>query len=119
MRIECIIEEHTDVYIDVSETWTRGEYRQLTMVNGLDEYLEWFRRKVTGVRLTLADGTVITDPQAVTMALLDQMPLVLTGFVERALYQATGNLRSLGNASGRVSLITSATKIPALSPTAS
>ena len=53
---------------------------------------------------------VITDPQAVTMEALDTMALTLTGFVERALYQATGNLRALGNASGRVSFGTSATK---------
>ncbi len=103
MRVECSIEGLTDNFIDVADDWTRGEYRQLSNVTDLEEYLVWFRRKVTGVKLTTATGEYITDPQAVTMDTLDTMSLQLTGFVERALYQACNHLRALGNASGRAS----------------
>ena len=119
MRIDCTIEGYTDNFIEVTDNWTRGEYRQLTSISDLEEYLSWFRQKVTGVKLSTAFGEYITDPTEVTLESLDDMALMLTGFVERALYQATGNLRSLGNASGRVSFGSFVTKMtPAPSPTA-
>ena len=62
------------------------------------------------MKLSTAFGEYITDPTEVTLESLDDMALMLTGFVERALYQATGNLRSLGNASGRVPFGSFATK---------
>ncbi len=119
MRIDCTIEGYTDNFIEVTDNWTRGEYRQLTSISDLEEYLSWFRRKVTGVKLSTAFGEYITDPTEVTLESLDDMALTLTGFVERALYQATGNLRSLGNASGRVSFGSFVTKMtPAPNQTA-
>ena len=118
MRVECSIEGLTDNFIDVADDWTRGEYRQLSGVTDLEEYLVWFRRKVTGVKLSTATGEYITDPQAVTMDTLDTMSLQLTGFVERALYQACNHLRALGNASGRASFATFGPKtMSALNPT--
>ena len=117
MRVECTIPGHEDNYVDVADQWTRGEYRALTAISGLDEYLVWFQRKVTGCKLSVG-AVYITDPQLVTAAALDDMDLVLTGFVEQALFRACSNLRNLGNASGRVSFGTYATKTPALNPTA-
>jgi len=102
MRVECTVVGYEDNYIDVADRWTRSEYRALTAIGNIDDYLVWFHDKVTGCKLSVADEHV-TDPQAVTVAVLDEMDLVLTGFVEQALFRACTNLRNLGNASGRVS----------------
>lgn len=117
-RVDCIIEGFEDNYIEVTGDWIRSEHVELVGLTETEEYLSWFRSKVTSMRLSAKGGGYVTDPQSMTMEVYNNLNLSLTGFVERSLYLATGSMRALGNASGRVSSGSSATKtISAPSPT--
>ena len=112
MRIQCTLEDFPDCWVEVSETWTRAEERQLIGSNA-DQWIELWQRRVVACNLRTVDGEFLTQPAAVTWDSIDQMDVRLTGFVGAVLSTAVQELRSLGKVSRRVSFNGQGTPKPA------
>ena len=69
-----------DNWVDVSERWTRAEFREL-MEADAEESLDIFRRKVTACHLPPETGDVVTDPLLVNDKLLEALDLRVVGFL--------------------------------------
>lgn len=111
MRIECDIAGLEANWVDVSDVWTRREFKALVGTDG-GELIEMLHDKITACNIETADGA-ITDPAEITESSMDDMDLRLVGFIGSVLVTACMRLRELGNVSGRVS--SSGTEKPPLS----
>jgi hypothetical protein len=101
MRLHCDIEGLEDNWIDISEQWTRREFREMLDANG-DELLAILHAKATACHIEAGD-TVITDVADLTEDALDDIDLRLVGFIGGILVHAGVRLRELGNVSARPS----------------
>lgn len=95
IRIVPDIEDLAESYVDVSERWTRNEFKALLDADGEDT-LSTLRRKLDGCHLQLEDGSFCDEPGQITDSLLDRMDLRLIGFIGAAPLKACSHLRSLG-----------------------
>lgn len=101
VKVECSTPGLEANWIEVSDVWSRGELRDYTSLKG-DQFIELWRRKVTGVNLATVTGEVIDDP-AVVHDKLDDLDLRLIGFITAALLEATSYLLVLGEVNRRLS----------------
>jgi len=91
-----------DNWVDVSEKWTRAEFRALTKAEGAEFWRIW-NEKVSGCHLETAPKAWCDNPAAIDEDSLDDMDLRLLGFVGAVMVNAGVHLRSLGNARARLS----------------
>ena len=101
VRIECTAEGFEGTWVDVSERWTRREFKEMLESDGA-EWLDTFHKKVTACNIETG-GEPITNPQSVTEDMLDDVDMQVLGFLGTVLLEAVAHLRSLGFMSGRVS----------------
>jgi len=101
IRIECSIEDFGDTWVEVSDKWTRREYRDMLDAEG-DAWLDLFHAKVEACHIQ-TDGEPITDPQELTEDMLDDVDMRVLGFLGGLFIDAAQALRSLGFMSGHVS----------------
>ena len=101
VRIECAVDGFEETWVEVSDRWTRSEFKALIDAEG-DEWLGTFHDKVTACHIQSSENP-ITDPQAVTEDALDDVDMQVLGFLGTVLLEAVTHLRSLGFMSGRVS----------------
>ncbi len=101
LRFTVNIEGLESDWVEVSESWTRGEVKA---VNASDEatLLDYLQRKLTGCHLSRPGGEPLTDPAHITEEALDELDLRLVDFLGTVLIQATAHLRSLGPLAGRL-----------------
>lgn len=102
VRIECTTEGFEGTWVEVSDRWTRREFKELLDSEG-DDWLETFHVKVDACNIE-TDGEPITDPAMVTEDTLDDVDMQVLGFLGTVLFEAAAHLRSLGFMSGRISL---------------
>ena len=104
VRVVPDIPDLSENYIDVSDKWTRTEYKRLFDADG-EETLSITRSKLDGCHLQLDDGTFLDDPNLITDETLDRMDMRLIGFLGSATLRACNHLRSLGFLSARPSSV--------------
>ena len=108
VRIDCTADGFEDTWVEVSDRWTRREFKALLESEG-DEWLDIFHKKVTGCHIQTS-GDPLTSPAAITEDSLDDVDMEIVGFLSTVLLEAVSHLRSLGFMSGRVSLNSDAKK---------
>lgn len=90
-------------WLDVSDKWTRAEFKRLLDADGA-ETLAITRAKVVGCHIE-TDGGAIDDPAGLTEDALDHVDMRLLGFLGAAVLTAVTHLRSLGFRSARPSFV--------------
>ena len=104
IKFFCDIEGLQDNWIGMSERWTQGETKlaEAAMGQGWTDYLAFLAKKVESCNLLVGE-MILSNFTEVTEESLDAMDLRLVGFIGGMISQTTIRLRSLGNASARVS----------------
>lgn len=101
-RVTCTTEGFTDNWIELSESWTRREVKELDGSN-VGEVLAILRRKAMACNILLSDGTAITDPQRLAEDALEDCDQQVWGFILGCQFRAVAALQALGNFSVRLS----------------
>lgn len=101
MRFECNLEGFTDNWVEISDSWTRREGKDIDALPEQKAFDKYFPLKVTACCIVLSDGTRLTDPLKINLDALDDADSRVVGFVARALYRAHREALALGNASAR------------------
>ena len=108
MKFTCNLEGFEGNWIEFSDRWTRAEGKELFDLPERDAFNKFMPAKCIACHLEQSDGDPITDPAKLTYDALDDVDLVVFGFVARALYNCYQELTRLGNASARLSSNTTA-----------
>lgn len=108
MRFDCEVPGLEKCYVEVSEVWTRAEYKKIIadLATGTipdEALLGWLRKKLVGCHLAKGDGTFVDDPQQLDEATADQLDLRLGGVLGLCLPQAARELNRLGFRNARLS----------------
>lgn len=101
-RITCTTEGFTDNWIELSESWTRREVKELDGSNVV-EVLAILRRKATACNIILSSGEVVTEVTRLTEAELEDCDQQVWGFLLGCQFRAVAALQSLGNFNVRLS----------------
>lgn len=95
-------EGFTDNFIEVSDSWTMKEVRELTDGDE-NEYFRFFRSKVTSMLLRDETGKEFTNPKEITKEDLDEFNISLIGFFGSSLSLHVRRRKALGGANVRTS----------------
>lgn len=98
------LEGYTDCFIEVSDSWTMKEVRELTD-GGEDEYFNFFHQKVTSMFLLDEDRKEFTNPREITKEDLDNFNVALIGFFGSILSFHVRRRKTLGGVNVRASLL--------------
>ena len=106
MKYYSEIEGYEDCYVDVVDKWTMKELKELT-ASGEQEYFELFRRKVSAILLRDIDGNELRDITKLDDDFIENLDVVMAGFIGTVLAMHVRQRRSLGGLSVRQSSSTS------------
>ena len=106
MKYYSEIEGYEDCYVDVVDKWTMKELKELT-ASDEQEYFNLFRRKVTGILLRDIDGNELRDITKLDDEFVENLDVVMAGFIGTVLAMHVRQRRSLGGMSVRQSSTTS------------
>ena len=101
MRLYCDIDGLDKNWIEISDAWTRREYKDMVDAESA-EFFDILHAKATACHIETSGG-VIEDPADITEDSIDDVDMRLVGFIGSVLVSACVRLRSLGNASARAS----------------
>ncbi len=101
-RITCTTEGFTDNWVDLSESWTRREVKELDRATVVG-VLEILRKKATGCNIILSNGDVVTEVTKLTEDDLVDCDQQVWGFILGCQFRAVAALQSLGNFNVRLS----------------
>lgn len=108
MKFICNLEGFTDNWIEFSDSWTRREGKELFELAERDAFNKFVPLKCIACHIEQVDGEPLTDPAKLSYDALDDVDLVVFGFMARALFSCYQELTRLGNASARLSSSTTA-----------
>lgn len=94
------LEGYTDCFIEVSDSWTMREVRELTD-GGEEEYFNFFNSKVTSMFLLDEDRKEFTNPREITKEDLDNFNVSLVGFFGSILSFHVRRRKTLGGVNVR------------------
>lgn len=100
MRYQCDIEGYEDCFIELKQSWTRGEIKRFFNQSG-DEWLGLLRSKIETIHLRQANGDVIDTPEKFTNDSVDEVDFVFWRWVQAALQKAIDDLQNLGEENAR------------------
>ena len=106
MKYYSEIEGYEDCYVDVVDKWTMKELKELT-ASGESEYFELFRRKVSAIYLKDIDGNELRDITKLDDEFIENLDVIMAGFIGTVLAMHVRQRRSLGGMSVRQSSSTS------------
>lgn len=102
MRYVCQEEGFGEAFVEFLDTgWTRADLRRL---RDLDESSAWFgvlRQRVVALHLPVVGGEPLTDINALTPDVLDQMDIVVYNWFVATIIEAMRDVTHLGNAPWR------------------
>jgi hypothetical protein len=104
IRLECTLPELAANWVDLSDVWTRGEVRDWyagSLASKETVTLPLLEKKLVGVHLHLADGTLVTDA-ATLFARLDDMDMRLVRWLGVSVMAALQENLALGEAQRRL-----------------
>jgi len=101
-RVTCTTEGFTDNWIELSESWTRREVRELDRAT-VAGVLETLRKKATGCNIILSSGETVTEVTKLTEDDLEDCDQQVWGFILGCQFRAVAALQSLGNFNVRLS----------------
>lgn len=101
-RITCTTEGFTDNWVDLSESWTRREVKELDRAT-VAGVLETLRKKATACNIILSSGDTVTEVTKLTEDGLEDCDQQVWGFLLGCQFRAVAALQSLGNFSVRLS----------------
>ncbi len=101
-KVTCTTEGFTDNWIDLSESWTRREVKELDGSN-IAEVLAILRRKATACNIILSTGEVVTEVTRLTEDGLEDCDQQVWGFILGCQFREVAALQALGNFSVRLS----------------
>lgn len=101
-RVTCTTDGFADNWVELSESWTRREVKELDR-SGVEAVLDSLRRKATACHIVLSDGSTIDDVDMLTEDNLDDADQQVWGFILGCQFRAVGALQALGNFSVRLS----------------
>jgi len=87
-----------EIYIDVSDRWTKREVDACRNASPEEYIEEWFPKKVSALSIPCESGD-ITDTMGLTLDVLEDIDYRLYGFVMTSLYKAIGKLFLLSQTS--------------------
>ena len=116
IRIYCDDAEYGETWIDLSPRWSQGDMAKMLEVQG-DDFYAFLRGKCVACHIQTIDGGVITDPAEITDAGLNDVDVLLIGWLGRSMPLAVAKRRALGNASARLSLPNTGTATNQTTPT--
>ncbi len=106
MKYYSEIEGYEDCYVDVVDKWTMKELKELT-ASDEQEYFDLFRRKVSAILLRDIDGNELRDITKLNDEFVENLDVVMAGFIGTVLAMHVRQRRSLGGLSVRQSSSTS------------
>lgn len=101
-RITCTTEVFSDNWIELSESWTRREVKELDKAT-VAGVLETLRKKATACNIILSTGEIVTEVTKLTEDDLVDCDQQVWGFLLGCQFRAVAALQSLGNFSVRLS----------------
>lgn len=99
MRYDCDYEGYDHCYVEISDSWTRGEIKRFFASNG-DDFLSILQSKVTAIHLDMNSG-VIDSADKLTVENSDNVDMGLWRWFATALNKGVDDLYSLGEANAR------------------
>jgi hypothetical protein len=118
IRIECTLAALAGNWVDLSDVWTRGEIRAWyvgSMAKRDEVTLALLAKKLVGVHVYLADGTLIEDAQTL-IERLDDVDIRLVRWLAGGVNNALKELMALEEARRRLLFdgveMVAATKMP-------
>ncbi len=105
MKYFSEIEGYEDCYVDVVDKWTMKELKELT-ASDEEQYFELFRRKVTSILLRDSDGNELRDITKLDNDFIENLDVIMAGFIGTVLAMHVRQRRSLGGMSVRQSSTT-------------
>lgn len=106
MKYYSEIEGYEDCYVDVVDKWTMKELKELT-ASDEQEYFDLFRRKVSAILLRDIDGNELRDITQLNDEFVENLDVIMAGFIGTVLAMHVRQRRSLGGLSVRQSSTTS------------
>lgn len=104
IRIECTLPALAGNWVDLSDVWTRGEIRAWyagALANREEVTHPLLARKLVGVHLYLADGTLVEDA-ATLFERIDDFDIRLVRWLAAAVMDALKELMAMGEAKRRL-----------------
>lgn len=104
IRIECTFPGLAGNWVDLSDVWTRGEIRDWyagSLANNDAVTLPLLAKKLVGVHVYLADGTLVEDAQTLVER-LDDVDIRLVRWLAGGVMDALRELMTLGEAKRRL-----------------
>jgi hypothetical protein len=89
---------YTDCYIDVEEQWTLKELNELVATDE-DNYFDVLRKKTLGIFLRDVDGNELRDVKKLDKDFVENIDVILAGFLGTVLVRHVRDRRSLGGLS--------------------
>jgi hypothetical protein len=102
MKYFSNVEGYEDCFVDVVDKWTMKELRELTASNETD-YFSLFKRKVTSILIKDIDGNELRDITKLDDSFIENIDVVMAGFLGTVLAMHVRERRSLGGLSVRQS----------------
>lgn len=96
LRYVCPIEDYPDDFIEVSEAWTRGEYRTFWQSEDGAAVLAVWAAKLVACHLSRPQGEALTDPKTISEETIDSLDMRVFLWVQGAMLQAATEVSRLG-----------------------
>jgi hypothetical protein len=112
MRHECPVEGHADNFVEISDSWSRRDFRTFWESNDPVQLVDLYQRKTAACNLTPVDPGVppITKGAQIVEETLDTLDMRVFMWFQAAFLVAANEVQNLGKAEQRRLYSPSATK---------
>jgi hypothetical protein len=102
LRYTCPVADYPEDFVEVSEAWSRRDFRTFWLSEEGDPILDIYRRKIVACHLSRADGQPpLTDPATLNEEAIDSLDMRIFMWLQGAMLQAATEVQTLGKAAQR------------------